>query len=151
MRTNIWLFAILSTFFGASAAVYAGWSLIEPTGYQLSVAELTGVVPPEWVGTVGISLSSILALFITFYLWRTQASVGADLPEDRTDAGIDDGDPEVGFFSPWSWWPLALAFGLALMFLGLAIGVWITIIGAPIAAISVVGWVYEYYRGNFAR
>ena len=58
MRTNIWLFAILSTFFGASAAVYAGWSLIEPTGYQLSVAELTGVVPPEWVGTVGISLMS---------------------------------------------------------------------------------------------
>ena len=74
-----------------------------------------------------------------------------ELPEDRLDANIDDGDAELGFFSPWSWWPILLAGWAALAFLGLAVGPWITFIGVPLALICLVGWVYEYYRGNFAR
>jgi hypothetical protein len=76
---------------------------------------------------------------------------GAELPEDRLDANIDDGDAELGFFSPWSWWPIMLAASAALAFLGLAIGFWIAFIAVPLFVISIVGWVYEYYRGNFAR
>ncbi|MBE7195793.1 MAG: cytochrome c oxidase subunit 4, partial [Gordonia polyisoprenivorans] len=71
--------------------------------------------------------------------------------EDRQDADIDDGDAEQGFFSPWSWWPFMLGLSLALMFLGFAVGVWISIIGAPLVLVAVVGWQFEYYRGNFAR
>ncbi len=37
------------------------------------------------------------------------------------------------------------------MFLGLAVGIWLMFIGAPIVLVSVIGWYYEYYRGNFAR
>ena len=74
-----------------------------------------------------------------------------DIPEDIPTAEIDDGDPEIGHFSPWSWWPMILAFGLAMMFLGLAVGVWIAFIGAPIVLIAIVGWQYEYYRNFFAR
>ena len=44
-----------------------------------------------------------------------------------------------------------LAGGAALGFLGLAIGFWITFIAVPIVVVALVGWVYEYYRGNFAR
>jgi hypothetical protein len=73
------------------------------------------------------------------------------LPEDRLDADIDDGDAEQGFFSPWSWWPVFLGAGVALVFLGLAIGFWIAFIGVPLALLGVVGWVYEYYRGYFSR
>ena len=73
------------------------------------------------------------------------------LPESRQDAEIDDGDPEIGYFSPWSWWPITLAFGAALVFLGLAVGIWVSFIGAPIAFLAIVGWYYEHYRGNFAR
>lgn len=73
------------------------------------------------------------------------------LPEDRLDANIDDGDSEQGFFSPWSWWPILLAAGGALLFMGIAIGIWIAFFGAALTIISLVGWVYEYYRGNFAR
>ena len=44
-----------------------------------------------------------------------------------------------------------LGFGLALLFLGLAVGIWIMFIGAPIVLIGIVGWQYEYYRNFFAR
>ena len=43
------------------------------------------------------------------------------------------------------------ASGAALAFLGLAVGFWIAFIAVPIVIIGLVGWVYEYYRGNFAR
>ena len=44
-----------------------------------------------------------------------------------------------------------LASGAALLFLGIAVGVWIAAIGAALTLISLVGWMYEYYRGNFGR
>lgn len=34
------------------------------------------------------------------------------------DANIDDGDPEIGHFSPWSWWPILSAGSIAIMFVG---------------------------------
>jgi hypothetical protein len=152
MQTQARLFWILCGFFFAADAAYIIWSLID---YGMRVAEepAGGTVAPsiEWVGAVGIALTGILSGFIAFYLGRSHASVGGELAEDRLDADIDDGDAEQGFFSPWSWWPMMLALGAALMFLGLAVGVWIAFIGATILGISVVGWIYEYYRGNFAR
>jgi len=140
MRVNTNLFWILTAFFVVAAIAYTLWSLGD-----------NGWTHPEWVGTVGISLSAILSAFLAFYLGRTFAAQGGELPEDRMDADIDDGDAEQGHFSPWSWWPPVLALALALVFLGLAVGVWIAFIGAPIVLIALVGWNYEYYRGNFAR
>jgi hypothetical protein len=40
---------------------------------------------------------------------------------------------------------------VAVIALGLAVGVWVSFIGVPLLLISLSGWVYEYYRGNFAR
>jgi hypothetical protein len=105
----------------------------------------------EWVGTVALTLSAILAAFIAFYVGRSHSAQGGELPEDRLDANIDDGDPELGHFSPWSWWPVALATGAALVMLGLAVGFWICFIGVAFSIVCIVGWVYEYYRGYFAR
>jgi hypothetical protein len=75
------------------------------------------------------------------------------LIEDREDSDIDDGDPELGEFSPWSWWPIFLAFGASVVVLGLCVGFnfWLSFIALPLVLVGVVGWVYEYYRGNFAR
>lgn len=146
MRVNANLFWILAAFFGAAGVLYTVWSYIDSTTNPHPTS--TGV---EWVGTVGIALATILSIFIAFYLTITRRAQGGELPEDRPDAAIDDGDPEVGHFSPWSWWPMFLALGLALMFLGFAAGTWITFIGAPVVLLSVIGWVYEYYRSNFAR
>jgi hypothetical protein len=105
----------------------------------------------EPAGTVALTLTTVLAAFIAFYLGRVHSAQGAELPEDRIDANIDDGDAELGFFSPWSWWPILLAGAAALGFLGLAVGFWITFIAVPLVLVALVGWVYEYYRGNFAR
>jgi len=150
MKTNAILFYILAIVFFAAAAIYILWSLSDPGSARPANTEST-VLHPEWVGAVAITLSGALALFIAVYLSLVNRSTRGVLPEDRLDADIDDGDPELGHFSPWSWWPITLAFGLGLMFLGLAVGVWIAIIGAPIALIAVIGWQFEYYRGNFAR
>ncbi|WP_350349952.1 cytochrome c oxidase subunit 4 [Agromyces sp. G08B096] len=138
MRANVILFWILAAFFALAAAVYIAWTTIDAGA-------------PEWVGLVAISLSAVLAAFIAFYLGRVHSAQGGTLPEDRLDANIDDGDPELGFFSPWSWWPIMLAGAAALLFLGLGVGFWISFIAIPLGVISLVGWVYEYYRGNFAR
>jgi hypothetical protein len=138
MRANVNLFWLLGGFFLLADITYIVWSLLD-----------TGQV--EWVGTVGIGLSAVLGAFIAFYVGRVHKAQGAELPEDRLDADIDDGDPELGFFSPWSWWPLILGGSAALGFLGLAVGFWITYIAVGLFLVAIAGWVYEYYRGYFAR
>ena len=138
MKTNINIFWILVGFFALLTAVYTTWALID-----------TNKV--EWVGTVAIGLCAVLSAFIAFYLQLVDRSSGGLLPEDRLDADIDDGDPELGHYSPWSWWPIFLAGGVSLAFLGLAAGIWIVFYAVPLALVGIVGWVYEYYRGNFGR
>jgi hypothetical protein len=140
MKANINLFWILAAFCFAACITYIIWSLVDAQHGTI-----------EWVGTLGIGLSGILSAFIAFYIGKVHTSQGGELPEDRVDANIDDGEAEQGFFSPWSWWPIMLAASLALMFLGMAVGIWIIFIGASMVLISLVGWVYEYYRGNFAH
>lgn len=140
MRVNVNLFWILTVFFAVITVVYTVWGLLDPSQGRV-----------EWTGTFGLALSALLSLFIGFYLSRVHGAQGGELPEDRLAANIDDGDPEAGFFSPWSWWPIMLAGSTALLFLGLAVGFWICFIALALGLISLVGWVYEYYRGMFAR
>lgn len=138
MRANANIFWLLFVFFLLSDALYTVWNLIDH-----------GSV--EFVGSVGIGLGAIMSAFLAFYIGATGRATGGALPEDRLDADIDDGDPELGHFSPWSWYPLVVTFGLAFMFLGLAVGTWLCFIGFPIVVIGVLGWVFEYYRTNFVR
>ncbi|MDJ0335012.1 cytochrome c oxidase subunit 4 [Salinibacterium sp. G-O1] len=146
MGTNARLFWVLAGFFFLADAIYIVWSLLVSTSPAAQTAPTI-----EWVGTVAIGLTGALSALIAFYLGRIHKAQGGELPEDRLDANIDDGDAEQGFFSPWSWWPIVLATSAALTFLGLAIGPWIAFIGVAIFLISIVGWIFEYYRGYFAR
>ncbi len=145
MGTNARLFWILTGFFAFIAVVYIVWSFLagDPA---LPLADRI-----EWVGVLGIGLSGALFALLAFYLGRVHSSQGGELPEDRLDANIDDGDAEQGHFSPWSWWPIVLGAAAAVTVLGLAIGPWISFIGVSVLVIALVGWVYEYYRGYFAR
>lgn len=143
MKSNIVIFWILTAYFFVLAATYTVWNLIAH-GYI------------EWAGSTAILLSSCLTGFIAFYLGLVKRKQGGVLVEDREDADIDDGDPELGEFSPWSWWPIVLAFGASAVILGLCLtwgtfAFWLVIFALPIVPVAVVGWVYEYYRGNFAR
>ena len=138
MRANTNILRVLSAFFFLADVAYTVWALIV---YGRA----------EFVGTIGILLAAILAVFIAFYLQRSHRAQGGELPEDRLDASIDDGDPELGFFSPHSWWPVVISVSAALAFTGLAVGIWIMYFGVALFLIAIIGWVYEYYRGLYAR
>jgi hypothetical protein len=151
MRANVNLFWILTGFFIIAAIGYTVWNVIF-NSQELATQSISGPgTPIEWVGTVALALCAILTAFIGFYLNRVHKAQGGELPADNASANIDDDDPELGFFSPFSWWPIVLAASIGLVFLGLAAGFWISIIGACVAVIALVGWTYEYYRGLFAR
>ncbi|GAA3623659.1 cytochrome c oxidase subunit 4 [Microbacterium awajiense] len=143
MRTNVGLWWLLTVFFLLVAIFYTGWNIIANPG------EIIDRI--EWVGTVALFFTSFMSALIAFYVDRVHRAQGGDLPEDVLTADIDDGDPELGEFSPWSWWPIVLAFSAGLAILGLAVGVWLFPIGLAVFVVAIVGWVYEYYRGYFAR
>ncbi|MDJ1115169.1 cytochrome c oxidase subunit 4 [Microbacterium dauci] len=144
MKTNVNLWWILTAFFGLVAVVYTVWSI-------LAHPSLVWYNAIEWVGSVALVFVTAMAAMIAFYTSRVERAQGGELPEDSLTADIDDGDPEMGEFSPWSWWPLVLAFSAALAFIGLAVGDWMVPIGFGVFAVAIIGWVYEYYRGYFAR
>lgn len=154
MRTNTGLWWLLSAFFFLMAVVYTVWNLLShwdtnATGGQSYWQTFT--LSTEWVGSVALLFTALMAALIAFYIGRVHKAQGGELPEDILTSDIDDGDPELGEFSPWSWWPIVLAFSAALGMIGLAVGTWMFPIGLAVFAVAIVGWVYEYYRGHFAR
>ncbi len=138
MKTNIVIVSIIGVFFFAIGAVYMAMST-QTYGH------------PEWAGSLAILLSGVLMVFIGFYLWLVDRSAGGTLAQDSPTADIDDDDPELGEFSPWSWWPIMLAGAAACVMVGLCVGFWFAYFTVPLLLVAVVGWVYEYYRGHFAR
>ncbi|WP_345802337.1 cytochrome c oxidase subunit 4 [Microbacterium sp. AZCO] len=144
MRTNTGLWWLLSAFFLLMTIVYTAWNVIAHPGPDFAHSV-------EWVGTVALLFATLMAALIAFYMGRVHRAQRGELPEDVLTADIDDGDPELGEFSPWSWWPIVLAAAAAFGMLGLAVGVWLFPIGLAIFVVAIVGWVYEYYRGHFAR
>jgi hypothetical protein len=139
MGVNVKLFWVLTAFYFASSIGYTIWSLVDPFHRQI-----------EWVGTLALALCGALFALIAFYLGRVHRAQGGELIEDLPDSTVDEG-AELGFYSPWSWWPLTISVGVGLVFLGLAAGAWICFVGVALTFVSLVGWIFEYYRGNFAR
>ncbi len=138
MRTNARLFWLLTVFYLVTAVAYFIWSSIEYNGQF------------EVIGSAAIAMLAIMAAFIAFYLQKTSRSQGV-VPEDREDGNIEDGDSEIGFFAPWSWWPFFLgAFG-ALAFASLAVGWWLFIIAFPLSLVAIIGFVFEHSRGQHAH
>ena len=144
MRTNTGLWWLLTAFFALMALVYTVWSVIAHPDREF-------VHAVEWVGSIALLFTALMSALIAFYIGRVHKAQGGELPEDILTSDIDDGDPELGEFSPWSWWPIVLAFSAALGIMGLAIGNWLFPIGVSVFVVAIVGWVYEYYRGYFAR
>ena len=104
----------------------------------------------EPVGTSCLFLTAGLALLIGGYLGYTARVIDAR-PEDDGFAEIAEGAGELGEFAPYSWWPLAAAGGAAVLFAGLAVGWWLVIIGVAFSGLGLVGWVFEFYRGEHAH
>jgi hypothetical protein len=128
--------------------VMAGYLTVATVGYVILSYLVFGHVEP--IGTIVIGFTVLLSLLIAFFLY-SGLSKDSVLPEDRLDGEIADDSGEVGFFSPWSWWPIALGLACAMLFLSLAVGWWVTFIAVPLAIVAVLGFVYEYSRGAHAH
>ncbi|HKT58344.1 MAG TPA: cytochrome c oxidase subunit 4 [Microbacterium sp.] len=144
MRSNVNLWWILSGFFLVVTIMYTVWNI----GAHPDAPWYDGI---EWVGSVALLFATLMSALIAFYIGRVHNAQGGELPEDVLTSDIDDGDPELGEFSPWSWWPIVLALAASFGMIGLAVGTWMFPIGLAIFVVAIVGWVYEYYRGYFAR
>jgi len=133
MKVEAWMFLGGIFFFIPVAFVY---------GYMTNWQEL--------VGFPALLLTGVLCGMVGWYLYFTARRVGPR-PEDRVDGEIHENAGDIGHFSPWSWWPLVLAGAAAIGFLGIAVGWWVFFVGAGLAVIALVGWVYEYSRGDHAH
>jgi hypothetical protein len=102
------------------------------------------------IGTTALALTGGMAFLISFYALYTSKRV-YPRPEDRIDAEIDEADPEYGFYSPHSWWPLAVAVATIIVVLGLIFAVWLIVLGVAALVLGLVGLLFEYYRGEFAH
>lgn len=131
MKVETWIFAICAIFYAVVSPAY--WLITE-----------------DWTGTTALIMTMFLALMVTLYLGY-HAKHMEPRPEDRLDAEIADGAGELGFFPPYSWWPLWCAMCLATMVLGVIFGWWLFIIGVGLGAIALSGWIFEYYRGDHAH
>jgi hypothetical protein len=133
MRTEYRVFGAIFVFMAIANIVY---------GFMTRWAEFAGGIP--------FGLVALLCLMIATYLWVTGRRVGIR-PEDRDEAEVHEGSGEQGFFSPWSWWPIALGAAAAITFLGVAIQFWLVLVGAAFALVGLVGWVFEYSRGDHSH
>lgn len=130
LEAKLFLYGIL--FFFPVGLVYAVWSDGEP------------------VGTVGIPLVGGLVGMIGAYFALLARRIDAR-PEDDPLGEIEQGAGDQGVYSPWSWWPLAIAAAAAIVFAGLAIGWWLVYVGVVVGVIALVGWVFEFSRGQHAH
>ena len=113
-------------------------------------AVVYGVWAREPVGTTALVLSAGLTGLIGGFFWFVSRRIDAR-PEDRKDAEIADGAGELGFFSPSSYWPFALALSAAMMGLALAFWYsWFIVIAGIALLITIGGLLFEYYVGQNA-
>jgi uncharacterized membrane protein len=131
VKVEGYLFLGCAFFFGASDIVYWYFSK-DPTG------------------TTALALAVLLASLIGYYTLFTGRRL-PERPEDSPEGEIDEGVGELGFFSPHSWWPLFVGLGASLAAIGVAIGWWLFLIGMLATILSVIGFVFEYYRGHYAH
>jgi len=118
--------------------------------FYVVVAAVYWFLSRDEIGTTGLVMTGALAFLVAFYVLYTSRRV-YPRPEDRDDARIDEADPEYGFYSPHSWWPLPVGFAAMLIALGLIFAVWLVLFGVLVLLFGIVGWLFEYYRGAFAR
>jgi len=131
VKVEGWLFVGCAAFFAVMDVIYWHYSK-DPTG------------------TTALALSVGLAFLTGFYLLFTGRRLPLR-PEDNPAGEIAEGTGELGFFSPHSWWPLITGMSAAVAALGAAIGWWLFLIGMLFVLLSAIGFVFEYYRGQYAH
>ena len=118
--------------------------------FYLLVAVIYGAWSKDIAGFVLLVFTGCLAFLTGFFLWHTSRKV-FPRPEDREDANIDEADSDYGFYSPHSWWPLPVGLSCAMIVFGFVFAIWIVVAGVACLFLSLIGFVFEYYRGDHAH
>ncbi len=140
MKVEAWIFGITTAFLALVAPAY--WLITASDGFGS-----TG----DWTGTSALVMTGLLTLMVTLYL-GFHAKKMEPRPEDRQDGEIADGAGELGFFPPYSWWPLWCGATLGVMVFALAVTAWwLFIIGGVLGSVALSGLIFEYYRGEHAH
>jgi hypothetical protein len=126
MKVESRLFEILTGFFFVAAICYA-------------------IIAKEAVGVAGLFLTGGLSLIVGTY-FRFVSRRLEERPEDNPEAEVSDGAGDVGFFSPGSYWPVALAACAALTGISLAFfQIWLLVIAGILLLFAIGGLVFEYH------
>jgi Cytochrome c oxidase subunit IV len=132
VKVEALIFNLIAVFCVVAAAVYGFWAR-------------------EPIGTTALLLSGGLTGLIGGFFWFVSRRIDAR-PEDRKDAEIAEGAGELGFFSPGSYWPFAIALAAATTGLGMAFWYyWLIALGGVAILITVGGLLFEYYVGQNAQ
>lgn len=135
MRVEARLFLGLAAFLWATAVLYGFWSTREQG--HVEVAGLAALILSG--GLLGIAGS---------FFWFVSRRIDPR-PEDRGDAEIAEAAGELGFFSPGSYWPLAIAGAATVTALGFGfMQIWLAIVGVLGILFTVGGLLFEYYIGG---
>jgi cadmium resistance protein CadD (predicted permease) len=138
MKAEAWIFAACTIFL----------VLVTPAYWLVTDASDHG---GDWTGTSALVMTTLLTAMVTLYL-GFHARTMDPRPEDRKEGEIADGAGELGFFPPYSWWPLWCALTLSVMVFAVAMTAWwLVIIGAVLGAVALSGLIFEYYRGEHAH
>jgi len=144
MKLEGWIFGICAIFFLLVTPAY--W-LVTDSGTHCGGNAHCG----DWTGTSALAMTTLLAAMVTLYLGLHARRMDAR-PEDRKEGEIAEGAGELGFFPPYSWWPLWCALALGTIVFALAMTAWwLFIIGVVVGAVTLSGLVFEYYRGEHAH
>ncbi len=125
MRVEGFLFAFIAVFLGGVDIIY-WFTSHDPTG------------------TTALALGVCLGILVSSYMFVTGRRIEPRW-EDLSDADIEDGAGEIGFFSPYSWAPLWCAASAATVFAGVAFGWWLVFLGGAFAVPAVGSMLFEYY------
>ena len=126
MKTESRIFEILTVFFFVVAIIYL-------------------VIAQEPAGTAALFLTGGLSLIVGTYFRFVSRRLELR-PEDNPGAEVSDGAGDVGFFSPGSYWPLAVAACAALVGISLAFFyIWALVISGILLLMAVGGLVFEYH------
>jgi hypothetical protein len=131
MKAETWVFVALAVFVGLITPVY--W-----------------IMSNDPTGTAALILTFFLVLMIALYLGLIARRIDPR-PEDKKSGEIAEGAGELGFFPPQSKWPLFVAIAFTFFILGPVFGWWLMILGVAFGAVTLMGLVFEFYRGDHAH
>jgi hypothetical protein len=94
------------------------------------------ILSHEAAGATMLGVFALCMLYLARELYRGASTDRADDGEAQAEVG-----PEHVF--PSSWWPAVMALGIALVAAGLIFTPVLTVVGAIIFVVSVVGWLYQ--------